>query len=50
MKLILIHPLRSCWLWLKWLRLAAPTVAKPKPAVPADRPKAHRTTAFFELP
>lgn len=50
MKLTLTHPLRECWLWLKWLRPAAPPITTPRPAQPSVRPKAHRTTAFFELP
>lgn len=52
MKLVLVHPLRDWWLRLKLKlpRPAAPTCGvRRQPQMPA-RPKAHRTTAFFELP
>lgn len=50
MKLVLVHPLRDCWSRLKLLLPATPPCAVRKQPQPPTRPKAHRTTAFFELP
>ncbi len=48
MKFILTHPLRD-W-WLKLLRPVSPPSLAQKRPMPLTRPKAHRTTSFFELP
>ena len=50
MKLIFTHPLRDYWLRLKLLLPAAPPREVRKQPLPLTRPKAHRTTSFFELP
>ncbi len=50
MKLIFTHPLRDYWLRLKLLLPAAPPREVRKQPQPPVRPKAHRTTSFFELP
>ncbi len=50
MKLVLVHPLRDWWLRFKLVRPAAPGYEVRKQPQPSVRPKAHRTTAFFELP
>jgi|GEM_PF-3166567 hypothetical protein len=50
MKLTLVHPLREWWLRLKLPRSASPPCVARKQPLPLTRPKAHRTTSFFELP
>lgn len=50
MKLTLTHPLRDACLRLKMLCPAPPPIVKTKHVPLRVRPKAHRTTAFFELP